>query len=116
MGRPQVSVPAGLVSGMVRSGEEASCLLSGQGGCRSRHWKRTFQQPRGKRQLGQWRGALHSEMLLLNRVPVSLEPQLCPPLCGAFVLTQVARRLQQVHSDDVGGRGSKVSHLEMLSS
>ena len=51
-----------------------------------------------------------------RRLCPSEAPQLCPPLCGAFVLTQVARRLQQVHSDDVGGRGSKVSHLEMLSS
>ena len=84
MGRSRVSVPVGLVSGTVCSGEEASCLLSGQSGCRSRHWKRTFQQLRGKRQLGQCRGALHSEMLLLNCVPVGLEPQLCPPLCAVF--------------------------------
>lgn len=51
-----------------------------------------------------------------RRLCPSEASQLCPILCGSFVLTLVARLLQQVHSDDVEERGSKVSHLETLSS
>ena len=48
-----------------------------------------------------------------RRLCPSEASQLCLLLCGPFVLTLVAR---QVHGDDVEGGGSKVSHLETLSS
>lgn len=51
-----------------------------------------------------------------RRLCPSEASQLCLLLCGSFVLTLVAGQLQQVHSDDVEGGGSKVSHLKTLSS
>lgn len=79
------------VFGAVRSGEEPSCLLSGQGGRRRRRLEAHIPAAAWEQAAGAVKGCLPCRNADSSCAPASLEPQFCPPLSAAFsVLSPVS--------------------------